>query len=98
MNWIKEQSQTDDNIDTSGYSTEELFTYLENHNYITQIKGRRYTVEMCKEPIELLQRVIRVFREEFPKKIEKIIIREFGDLGEPYETLDLIEKFLEENE
>ena len=98
MKWIKEKSQTDDNIDTEGYTTEELFTYLENYDYITQIKGHRYSIEMCKEPIELLKRVVKVWREEYPKEDEKMIIEEFGDLGEPCETLNLIEKFLKENE
>ncbi len=47
------------------------------------------------ETNQLFRRVIKVFREEFPKEIEKFIIKEFGDLDEPYETLDLIEEYLE---
>ena len=79
-------------MDTEGYTTEELFTYLENHDYITRIKGRRYSIEMCKEPIELLKRVVKLFRAEYRREIEKAIMKEFGDLGEHYETLNLIEE------
>ncbi len=51
--------------------------------------------DLCKEPVALLKRVIRVFREEYPKEIEKAIIKEFGDAGKPCETLNLIEGYLE---
>ena len=50
----------------------------------------------CKKPIKFLQRVVKVLREDvgFTEDNARAIQEEFGDLGEPYETLKIIEDYL----
>ena len=98
MSTIKHDKDLDSGSD---FSDEELFKYLADHpDYITKIKGNMSSWLICEEPIKLLKRVVKILREDvgFTKENAKIIQEEFyEDAGEPYETLDLIEKFLKRN-
>ena len=84
------------------YSEQKILEYLIDHpDYVVHIRGSKHSVALCKKPIELLQRVAKVLREDvgFTKEKARIIQEEFyEDIGEPYETLNLIEDYLKENE
>ena len=71
-------------------------TYIRRNEWQKRVKHPD-TINL-EESNKLLHEVYNLLRAEYPKEYEEDIIKELGELGEPYKILNKIERYLSNGE